>query len=175
MSKDLEQEKIKVGVFCPFCGSDKLIGNNLGDYTCMNCHKSFNNLVYREPKEVYQSTDFGIAGIYFEREIAQKKIDKLTEENEKLKQQLAEKEKEIEQLKEKCNKLSDEEFEHFGDMKTYKNMWLKEQTKSNQLRHEICEKIRKYLKYNNGQEWILMLDETISLNEVLDKIENGEE
>ena len=47
-------------------------------------------------KEVYQSTDFGIAGIYFEREMAQKKIDQLTEENEKLKQLLAEKEKEIE-------------------------------------------------------------------------------
>ena len=42
------------------------------------------------------------------------------------------------------------------------------------IRHEICESIRKYLKYNNGQEWILMLDETISLNEVLDKIEKGE-
>ena len=60
MSKDLEQEKIKVGVFCPFCGSDKLVGNNLGDYTCMDCHKSFNDLVYREPKKVYQSADFGM-------------------------------------------------------------------------------------------------------------------
>lgn len=110
----------------------------------------------------------------------------LVEENEKLKQQLAEKDKEIEQLKEECNKLSDREFEHFGDMKTYKNMWLKEQKQSVKLRHEICEKIRNmthdYFEFpiceNCGETLFASSDVIMTgsdFEKILQEIEKGEE
>ena len=97
-----------------------------------------------------------------------KTIESALDLNIKLLEKLAKKEEEIEQLREsqsitfKTLKETDAELEKY-------------QKESVKLRHEICEEIRKYLKYNNGQEYILMLDETISLNEVLDKIEKGEE
>ena len=40
----------KVGIFCTFCGREKLIGNSNGDYYCFNCKRGFNDLVYREPQ-----------------------------------------------------------------------------------------------------------------------------
>ena len=58
-----------------------------------------------------------------------------------IEQQLAEKDKEI-------DKLLKEHFEMFGDMKDYKNLWLAEQRKNKEVRHQVCEEIRLNSKQN---------------------------
>lgn len=94
-----------------------------------------------------------------------------------LETKLAEKDKEIAELKKKCEELSDKEFEHFGDMKTYKNMWLAEQRKNKEIRHQVCEEIREKLKAHcdyTDEENIGWYIEQEKINKILNQIEQGE-
>lgn len=101
-------------------------------------------------------------------------IVELKKENKQLKEQLAEKDKEI-------NKLSEEHLEMFGDMKTYKNLWLAEQRKNKEIRKQVCDEIRELLRNQRIQA-----DDRIhaflqdmcywqDIDAVLDKVERGEQ
>ena len=86
-----------------------------------------------------------------------------------LEQQLAEKETKI-------NELSDEHLELFGDMKTYKNLWLAEQRKNKEIRKQVCDEIREKLQMNenNTCENTAFGVYYDYLKEILDEIEKGE-
>ena len=114
-------------------------------------------------------------------------------ENEKLKQQLAEKEKEIEKLKEikairneKTLKTEIDGVEFTTEqIMVLQRIGIPIEDHDKQLRHEICEKIRKEIKqlienkdnsltnweYANG--WCSALQ--YNMAEILQKIEKGEE
>lgn len=94
----------------------------------------------------------------------------LLKDYRKLEQQLADKDGKI-------NKLSEEHFEMFGDMKDYKNLWLAEQRKNKEICKQVCNKVLELCdeKFRSINEFdfveVISRDELI---EVLDYIEGGE-
>ena len=90
----------------------------------------------------------------------------------KLEKQLTEKDKEI-------NKLSEEHFEMFGDMKDYKNLWLAEQRKNKEIRKQVCDEIREKILIRlelPKEEWVWYSDDYVGvglIKEILDQIEQG--
>ena len=125
--------------------------------------------------------------------LAQKKTT-----TKELKQQLAEKDKEIENLNNRLDKyiggklksmldekdkeikeLREEHLEMFGDMKGYKNLWLAEQRKNKEIRKQVCDEIREYIKKFESIENekyfypIMQVPLHTFLNHI-DKLEKGE-
>lgn len=131
---------------CLICGNELLSGDMHWERgTCNACwNKTFN-------KDL-------VAGIDL--------IDIYKDKISILEHQLAEKDKEI-------SKLSREHLEMFGDMKTYKNLWLAEQRKNKEIRKQICDEIREKLKKQiipAAGTWLSYYDIT-ETNNLLDQIE----
>ena len=97
--------------------------------------------------------------------------DLILDQVDKLEEQLAEKDERIAELEKQIKELSEEHFEMFGDMKNYKNLWLAEQRKNKQLRHQVCQEIKNalYMNFEYNDEYDLTLAESI-----IDQVEKGE-
>lgn len=121
--------------------------------------------------KIIEEQDFKLAYAHDLDEEGQHNINLLKEVDE-LKQQLTEKDKEI-------DKLSEEHFEMFGDMKDYKNLWLAEQRKNKEIRKQVCEEISDYINKNAYEVLTKEYGNTyvVNINEILDfiqEIEQGE-
>lgn len=141
--------------------------------------------------EECNSNDFGTLGVYFERDVLTKKV-------EELKQQLAEKDKEITMLKsqnqffmeetkrlDQLSNLKDKEIEELKkDLKSQKcltDLYLTiagtnatKMSIEKATRHQICEKIRKDFDKLCEEQDNLDYICTYGLDKILDQIEKGE-
>ena len=128
-------------------------------------------LLKEHTEDIVNSSDFGTLGAYFEADTAQKKI-------KEPEQQLIEKDKEIEELKEQAeiwHKLLFEKME--TQIVGVTNEKLKE------IRHQVCEELREKIKsevwsinqggYHIGEYVIPEICQT-SIFKILDQIEKGE-
>ena len=120
-------------------------------------------------------------------------VDDLELENEKLKQQLAEKDKEKEQLKEELlvakTWLKRTLPEDYAEIEILQNVHKDDYVKfvlddfyvinERKIRHEICEKIRNlFMERLMGKKWedtIYISKVCMMINSVIDQIKNGEE
>lgn len=142
-------------------------------------HFSFAEL-YTEKEGADDTKDFILRNKY-KFNIENLEVVEITIVEGNLEQQLAEKNKEIEELKTRAsekdkeiNKLSEEHLEMSGDMKTYKNLWLAEQRKNKEILKQVCDKIRTYDRITNKQE-TSYTGYVEGLCEMLDRIEKGEQ
>lgn len=163
---------------CNICGKKLYLGKSFLDgfyyenYDKKTLEEKLNEFYDKHTycNKSYSDGDFDIT--YEDRDsLKDEKIADLQKENEVLKQQLAEKDTEIEELKDKLKRTEKAMHEEVMEHLEYYNADQK------YLRKQVCDAIREKLKKQiipTAGSWLSYYD-IIETNDLLDQIEQGEQ